>query len=53
MSMKHTAEVDSTECFNRLFRCNETCYCVGLVSVTSTHVMNVIEKTRPFIYGRG
>ena len=22
------------ECCNRLFRCNQTCYCVGMVSVT-------------------
>ena len=23
-------------CCNRLFRCNQTCYCAGIVSVTST-----------------
>ena len=24
------------ECCNRLFRCNQICYCAGMVSVTST-----------------
>ena len=26
----------AVECCNRLFRCNQTCYCAGMVSVTST-----------------
>ena len=24
------------ECWNRLFRCNQTCYCAGMISVTTT-----------------
>ena len=35
------------ECCNRLFHCNQTCYCVGMVSVTSTSHYQSPSKVDP------
>ena len=34
------------ECCNRFFHCNQTCYCVGMVSVTSASCYQSMYITR-------